>query len=467
MALPVGAHVRRGLPSALDEASSGVGAVLARLGSFVVGAVALILYQSILWVPGPPLWVKLGFAAFAVLALVTPAHALLAVAGLTPLSMALWGLVGINPVRGAEALALAFVGAWYLRGDAVARPGERTDRVLAGASLLLGLIVAAACLQALTPGFVLWSGPESPAEGSARYFTTAYLGPGGPEVAHACSFLVLGAALAYATSVLVRRDPTLSQSLVRMTVAGGVGAAALSLFRVTLGLLRSTTPANLLEQLLTGQIRLSAHVPDVNAAGSYFVLIVVLTIGLALAARPAWPWLLAGLPALAALVISGSRSALVAGALVTFAGMAVLARARGSWGGRRRVAAGALVLALGLFAIALPAATQRQVRDSMRMRYYFTQTSLRMIESAPVFGVGVTRYISRSPEFMPLALRRHYFARMLTTISCRLLRSWASRAASCSPSWCSCHSDARCRHCANRRRLRYCSAWSEASPHFS
>ncbi len=176
-----------------------------------------------------------------------------------------------------------------------------------------------------------------------------------------------------------------------------------------MGLLRSTTPSNLLEQLLTGQIRLSAHVADVNAAGSYFVLIVVMTVGLALAARPAWPWLLAGLPALAALVISGSRAALVAAALATFAGMAVLARPRGRlWGGRRSVAAGALVLALGLFAIALPAASQRQVRDSMRMRYYFTQTSLRMIESAPVFGVGVTRYISRSPEFMPSTLRRHY-----------------------------------------------------------
>ena len=60
------------------------------------------------------------------------------------------------------------------------------------------------------------------------------------------------------------------------------------------------------------------------------------------------------------------------------------------------------------FALLPQAVAGRQASSSMRIRYYFAQTSLRMIASSPVFGVGVTRYVSRSPQFMPPVLKKYY-----------------------------------------------------------
>jgi hypothetical protein len=47
---------------------------------------------------------------------------------------------------------------------------------------------------------------------------------------------------------------------------------------------------------------------------------------------------------------------------------------------------------------------------ALRLRTQFTETSVRMIASAPVYGVGVGRYFTRSSEFMPDSLRELYGA---------------------------------------------------------
>ena len=163
VAVPMPADAPSGLISTPGEAKAGVSPAWMRLGSRLFGASALFLYQSVFWLPGPPLKAKIGFALFGVFALLRPDQALLVVAGLTPLSMVLWPSLHISPIRGAEALALAVVAGWFLRGGRSRQ--SRPDPLLARLSLLFGLLVVAACIEALTPLALTWSGPQSPTAG--------------------------------------------------------------------------------------------------------------------------------------------------------------------------------------------------------------------------------------------------------------------------------------------------------------
>jgi O-antigen ligase len=379
----------------------------ALLGSVALGAVALLLYQSALWLPQPPPPVKLALGLFGVLAVYRPSQALLIATGLTPLAAVIWPAAGMTPMRGAEALPLAVVAGWYLKGGAARQGGA--DPLLARTSLLFGLTVVAAWIEIFTPQALTWSGPWTPTQASLRFFSMAYLGSSAPDGLHACGLLVIGVALAYATACMSRRDAQLPGRVVRMTVAGGLGAAALSLFRVGAAIARTDDPATLLERLAVGDIRLSMHVPDVNAAGSYFVLIAVLALGLAVSARRAWPWLAAGGMAVVALLISGSRAAFFAGAAVTIAGLAFAVWRR--FAPLRRRATLLLGIALSLMVLTLAViqpVAGREAVSSLWIRYHFTETSVKMIASSPVFGVGLGRYITRSSQFMPRELRRLY-----------------------------------------------------------
>lgn len=80
---------------------------------------------------------------------------------------------------------------------------------------------------------------------------------------------------------------------------------------------------------------------------------------------------------------------------------------------RQLVVAGAvlaLVVAGGVLVSARAGGERGSAAAAMRMRSQFSETSARMIASAPVFGVGIGRYFERSPEFMPADLRALYGA---------------------------------------------------------
>jgi O-antigen ligase len=400
--MPAGAP--SGLTSSSRRGQTDISRSLAVLGSVLLGAVALLLYQSAFWLPQVPLAAKIGLGVFLVLAFARPSQALLIVAGLTPIAVVISPRLGLTPVRGAEALALAVIAGWYSRGGG-ARQGL-SDPLLARVSLLFGMIVVGSWLEYFTPQALTPSGPHTPAATLIQFFTTQYLGPSAPEGLLPCVLLVVGVALAYATSCMSRQDARLPQQVVRMTVAGSLGAAALSLFRTGAALARSIDPVDVLHRIALGQVRLSQHVPDVNAAGSYFVLIGVLALGLAATARRAWPWILVWFINVVALFISGSQAAIFAGAVVTGAGLAFT-----RWSGFRPfphrtalVTGTALSLLVLIFVIAQP----RQAASSLQIRYQFTETSARMIASSPVFGVGLNRYIAQSSQFMPRELRRMY-----------------------------------------------------------
>ena len=91
---------------------------------------------------------------------------------------------------------------------------------------------------------------------------------------------------------LPARTPTFGPLLVRASVFGAAAAAAVNVLRLWEGALRLSSPLEVFGRYLLTQ-RFNAHYGDLNAAGSYFVLVVFPAVGLAV--RQMWRWSLAAL----------------------------------------------------------------------------------------------------------------------------------------------------------------------------
>ncbi len=118
--------------------------------------------------------------------------------------------------------------------------------------------------------------------------------------------LLDGIALMTATVALFRQRPRLAD---RLPVALTVAAAAAGCSSVLLWF--GVAPAAVLERYTRIGFRVSAHVADVNAAGSYFTMALCLALGMAVRAQ-GWkrgPWLAAVAATAVGLWFSESRTA--------------------------------------------------------------------------------------------------------------------------------------------------------------
>ena len=234
--------------------------------------------------------------------------------------------------------------------------------------------------------------------------------PAGLGFASTAALLLEGIALLVATGTLVRRDPTLVVRLARMLVAGAVGAALLSLSDFAADLVRGATLESIQDTLVhAGWAR---HVRKVNVAGSHFVLLALVALGLSFdRARQRPVWTAATGVIIAALVLTGSRTALLAfGAVLT----PLVARALLPAMRRLRLAP-ALTLAV-LLVVVLGSVIERPpeteeptpAAQSLRIRQAFADTSLRMWASEPAFGVGVGQYYPLFADFSGPELQKLY-----------------------------------------------------------
>ncbi len=194
--------------------------------------------------------------------------------------------------------------------------------------------------------------------------------------------------------------------VLRAFVAGACGAAALNIARVATAAARSDAPLSTFFDLAR-TVRISLPYPDVNAAGSHFVLALFAGAGLALGARgrvrAAWCVPLVVLAA--AVWISGSRTALLA-ALLTAAVVAVATA-----GGRRGVLRLAVVAAVAALLIAVfpNPVLDRSAAGAIAIRAELARTAGRLFATAPVFGIGVGEFFDRSAEYIhDPAVRRIY-----------------------------------------------------------
>jgi hypothetical protein len=146
----------------------------------------------------------------------------------------------------------------------------------------------------------------------------------------------------------------------------------------------------------------AAHLPDVNAAGSYFGMSLCLALGMAARTRGRGLafWSAGAVAAFVGLRLSESRSALYATLTVVALALAWAATAR--WPLRVRAAGLATLLCLAL--VLGYARTRIIERDptfrGAGFRQQFNATSLRMMRSRPLFGIGVGQYYTSSSLFL-------------------------------------------------------------------
>jgi len=196
--------------------------------------------------------------------------------------------------------------------------------------------------------------------------------------------------------------------LVSVSVLGALSVNRL----MELALARPPVLTSIVE--LQRRLRISAAVPDLNAAGALFLLLIPVACDLLwtrrrpLAAALMLPWLFAGL------WLTGSRSAL----MVLPVGLAVLIliRTRNTTrvmpGIRLRVALLASLTCVTVLVVTLnPRVAARQsAGKAVSIREDLVTTSFRMARAHPLFGVGIGNFHQSSPNFMPVRLMQYYQA---------------------------------------------------------
>jgi O-antigen ligase len=338
---------------------------------------------------------RLIVAGMLTTAFLNPQYGLLILAGLGPLAGPLATLVDPDCSL-TEPLLLAFLAGWLLRRTITPGPkaGDGTRAVLAPA-LLFGLVVAAsAAAQTRLPGDLVthpWSAGGRALTSLAHAYTADRGGIAGLVNG---ALLLEGVGLFAAAVILIRREPALGPRVAAMVVAGGAGVAALNVNRLATVCLRSEWPWAALKTYLP-TLRISAVFGDFNAAGSYFALILPLSVGLALSARPVRrTWLFAAGLTGAGLWLAGSRAAMLSVVPIAIA----LALA----GSRKLRSVGAVVVLLlavgGLLVLPTtmarfaPPDPTRSLGVTLHSRLELSRAALKMFADHPLAGVGVGRF---------------------------------------------------------------------------
>jgi O-antigen ligase len=344
------------------------------------------------------------------LAIVRPADALVVLALVVPFGSATVAWLDAPPVRFTEALALAAISGGFLAS--LRHKSESPPSEPGAASLLMfGLVVFASLAVVLGAREIGVSSPRLELRNLLLFLTHDYLVGPAPEFAGVsdAALLVEGLALMW----LARRYGRLRSAMVLGVLV--VSALASVWMSVTQALASdAAAAAGMLSGLL--RARVSGPVSDVNAIGSFFAMTACGAFAVAVARQTPKTLSVFAAAAAAALLggvwLSGSRMALVA-AIAGAALVAVLVRM--TVGRYRRWTILALAAGAALVLIALtvgldprPAAS-RTAAQSFSRRADFMITGLRMIASAPIFGVGVGRYFEKSGSFMPESIYWFYF----------------------------------------------------------
>lgn len=418
---------------AIAQAAPGA---VGRLGIAVIAAVAIFFLTSAANLDRIPAFVPLGLAGLLTLSTVRPDAGLAAAAALIPLSQWIAQAADLEALRLAEALVLA-----SLAGASIRLACGSGSRLPAGPALPAGIGPAAAVLVAVAAAsaavelglrYVGYSSIRSSVADFATRVATGYLyddqivAPGLVDAAR----LMEGVTLVLIILAWGRRVPPLPRRLAIATLAGAAAAAAVNLSAMAMEVLAADRTAAALLGYLGGG-RLVAHIGDVNATGSYFLMTTLVGIGLTFARRGARLPAAATLAAGSAFWLAGSRTALFIAACAGYVAAASWFFARRP--DRRRLAAAGFVLAAFItvpFAIfaAYPGRIVETIEkldmDVARLgaaravydagawavvnRADFAVTSLRMWATEPVFGVGAGRYPALSTQFMPPVLLARY-----------------------------------------------------------
>jgi O-antigen ligase len=342
-----------------------------------------------------PLAIKLALATVLFVSVVAPSAGLLTVAFAAPLGQFFAQFAGAEGFRVSEALVVAFLVGWLLRP-----PDERAGPRVPAA---VGWLFACAILGSIAG--LVWQLGEFRGEidRALDVLVPSYFDKG--LVADRMGLadgarLLEGLGLVAATVSLFRTRPRLANLI---PAASGAAAVVAGISSVLLW--RGIAPASVLQRFARIGYRVSAHVPDVNAAGSYFAMIFCLAVGMTVrpSERHRGAWAVVSCASAAGLWLSRSRTAF------GFAAAVLLVAATWTVLSRRRLAV--QVSAIGaalLVALLVTAIRVHQSNFGVDYRQQFLETSVRMIEARPLFGVGIGQYYRSSAMFLSPELAWNY-----------------------------------------------------------
>ena len=389
--------------------------------SRALGATLVIPLLSALTSPAIPIALRAVLCALWATAIVRPHYALVALTLVVPFSTWFLTFGDLAPVRLAEAMVLATLSGALVAAARSPRTPLRSQspRLWRPAALFITIVVCSAGVGLAvtqTGTRLAWPFWRS----LAAFLTSDYLISPPAEFVGITSaaLLIEGVALVFVVARHARDGVARPLHLLCATAVAG-GAAAM----LTIGthLVAAGGPTDSLSGLVSRLLvlRRSVHVLDVNAAGSYFAMagLVALCLGYAGSASSSKRandsrWTTLAVLSFVAVWITGSRTAVVAAIAGAALFTALLSRRWKQWPRWSIVTAGVVVaLILGAIAVGVdprPAAA-RTASNMFTMRRAFVVTGLRMMASAPLFGVGIGQYFDASGRFMPPEIYWFYF----------------------------------------------------------
>jgi O-antigen ligase len=379
------------------------------------GALLLIPLSSVLTSPIVPIPLRLLVAALWAVSLLMPAFGLLALAVVAPFGFGLIAMSGAAPIQYAESLVLATLSGLLIAAGWKAGADEPpASPSLVPPLVLFSAVVLASLAVVLTVSQLGLESHQLFLASLGTFIARDYLisGPEPWATVGAAAQLLEGGLLLVLAAHSLRRDG--AASWVIRAIAAAAAIAAVTNLLALVPLLRGAESIRTIAARLLAS-RISVEVADVNAAGSYFAMASFVALALyqgnrqSLALRRLWALVTAVL--FVALWLTGSRTALVC--VVVLMGMAIAAtrtpwRERSLW----PIAAGVVVMAVAaalVIGVDPRAVAGRSLERSFESRAAFLTTGLRMIASAPAFGVGVGRYIEESGRFMPSSIYWFFF----------------------------------------------------------
>ena len=366
--------------------------VVAR-GAFLVVAVLGVLVVAHL--PG---WLAPAGLSLLILSIAQPWGGIMIVAGLLPLGPSLGALLHA-PAALTEPLVVSVLAGAACRA-AFGRERVRGDLLMP--ALALAIVVASSYAVELVVARVVL-GPaqfdtDASALASGRYFFANHdLGSLRPA-----ALMIEGLWLCVVTAHAVGGASDRLRSLSRLAVGAAAGVAALNVARLLSIGLGTGAIVQALPQIAR-TTRINVQYGDVNAAGSYFAMLVCVGAGLMLGATRKWGWALALALLCAGLWLTTSRAAIVAvlaAAALALAGSYLAATNRAA---PRRWLPGvvALIVASVVVVLFLPNPfTGSATTVAVAIRRDMAVVALRLFESHPVFGIGVGRFYEESGDLM-------------------------------------------------------------------
>jgi O-antigen ligase len=303
----------------------------------------------------------------------------------------LTGYTGAAP----ELLVLATIAGCLIHRGVV--PGEPSNGRVRAAAVVLGAVAAASLVvelaavrAAVTPD-VFWPGL---ANGLVGYADGARYNPAGDYAPLPAALILIEGVLFFLCIVTLPGDRVWGTQALRMFVAGAAAAGAINILRFLGAALRNESPLQAARDLLRW-VRISVAYGDVNAAGSFFVLGLLASLGFAAAERGAARllYLVASGMCAGALWLSGSRAALIAGLVV----LLIWLLWRGGRYARMTVPGVAAAALLTIWVFPNPVFSGTAL-SALGIRVELARTSFRLLGDAPVFGIGIGRFYARSAE---------------------------------------------------------------------